>query len=105
MDGHAGFTTWASWLEATGMREVSTQRGMKINNSAAVLQAAIDGQGVALARSVMARDDLAAGRLIRLFPDIQFVSPLAYYVVYRSECGGLPRLKAFRDWLFEEARA
>ncbi|BBH34073.1 LysR family transcriptional regulator, glycine cleavage system transcriptional activator [Pseudomonas sp. 43mfcvi1.1] len=104
MDGQAGFTTWATWLESVGMKDVSTQRGMKINNSAAVLQAAVDGQGVALARSVMARDDLAAGRLIRLFADIQFVSPLAYHVVYRSECASLPRLKAFRDWLFEEAR-
>lgn len=104
MDGHAGFTTWATWLQTVGMKDLSAQRGMKINNSAAVLQAATDGQGIALARSVMAQDDLAAGRLIRLFPDIQFVSPLAYYVVYRSECVSLPRLKAFRDWLFEEAR-
>lgn len=78
---------------------------MKINNSAAVFQAAIDGQGIALTRSVIARDDLAAGRLIRLFPDIQGVSPLAYYVVYPPECASLPRLKAFRDRLFEEAHA
>lgn len=104
MDGHAGFTTWDTWLDMAGVNAVSTQRGMKINNSAAVLQAAIDGQGIALARSVMAQDDLAAGRLIRLFADIQFASPLAYYVVYRSECMSLARLKAFRDWLFEEAR-
>lgn len=104
MDESAGFTTWDTWLSMAAMKDVSTRRGMKINNSAAVLQAAIDGQGIALARSVMARDDLAAGRLIRLFPDIQFASPLAYYVVYRPECASLPRLKAFRDWLFEEAR-
>lgn len=104
MDGYTEFTTWATWLEAVGMKDVSTERGMKINNSAAVLQAVIDGQGIALARSVMARDDLAAGRLIRLFPDISFASPLAYYVVYRSECANLPRLKAFRDWLAGEAR-
>jgi len=101
MDGHAGFTTWATWLEAAGIKGVSTQRGMKINNSAAVLQAAIDGQGIALARSVMAGDDLAAGRLICLFPAIRIASPLAYYVVYRPESARLPRLKAFRDWLFE----
>ncbi|WP_237881191.1 transcriptional regulator GcvA [Pseudomonas sp. PGPR40] len=104
MDSSAGFTTWDTWLSRAAMKNVSTLRGMKINNSAAVLQAAIDGQGIALARSVMARDDLAAGRLIRLFPDIQVVSPLAYYVVYRTECASLPRMKAFRDWLFEEAR-
>lgn len=103
MDGHTSFPTWDAWLQKAGVTGVDTRRGMKINNSAAVLQAAIDGQGVALARSVMAHDDLAAGRLVRLFPDITFASPLAYYVVYRAECSGLPRVAAFRDWLLDEA--
>jgi LysR family glycine cleavage system transcriptional activator len=76
---------------------------MKINNSAAVLQAAIEGRGVALARSVMAHDDLAAGRLVRLFAEVRFESELAYYVVYRPECANLPRVVAFRDWLRNEA--
>ncbi|WP_265087582.1 LysR substrate-binding domain-containing protein [Psychrobacter sp. NG254] len=75
---------------------------IQINNSAAVLQSAIDGHGVALARSVMAKDDLAAGRLVRLFPDIYFESPLAYYVIYRPECAALPRVQAFKSWLFKE---
>ncbi|AEE67838.1 LysR family transcriptional regulator [Bordetella pertussis] len=82
MDGHAGFPTWDMWFRAADIAGVATSRGLKINNSAAVLQAAIDGRGVALARSVMAGDDLAAGRLVRLFPDIHFDSELAYYIVY-----------------------
>ncbi|MDE2585149.1 MAG: transcriptional regulator GcvA [Betaproteobacteria bacterium] len=105
MNGHTGFPTWDSWLQKAGVTEAATKRGMRINNSAAVLQAAIDGLGVALARSVMARDDLAAGRLVRLFPEIDCVSELAYYVVYRPECASLPRLVAFRDWLISEANA
>jgi LysR family glycine cleavage system transcriptional activator len=64
-----------------------------------VLQAAIKGHGVALACSIMARDDLAAGRLVRVFPKVR----LAYYVVYRPECAGSPRLVRFRDWLVGEA--
>lgn len=103
MDGHAGFPTWSQWLQKAGVANAATTRGMKINNSAAVLQAAIEGHGIALARSVMAHDDLATGRLVRLFPEISFASALAYYVVYRPECTGLPRLAAFRDWLLEEA--
>lgn len=105
MDGHARFPTWQAWLQKAGVKGVDTTRGIRINNSAAVLQAAIEGHGVALARSVMARDDLASGRLVRLFPEIGFISPLAYYVVYRPECESLPRLAAFRDWLIEEAAA
>ena len=95
VDAHSGFATWDAWLERADAKEVETKRGLRINNSAAVLQAAIDGQGAALARSIMARDDLAAGRLVRLFPDIKFASTLAYYVVYRPECAALPKLVAF----------
>ena len=103
MDSHTGFPTWDTWLEKAGVTDVPTTRGMKINNSAAVLQAAIEGHGIALARSVMARDDLTAGRLVQLFPEVTFASTLAYYVVYRPECASLPRLVAFRDWLLKEA--
>lgn len=103
MDGHTRFPTWDSWLQHAQVRDVSTTRGLRINNSAAVLQAAIEGHGVALARGVMARDDVAAGRLVRLFPEIQFTSPLAYYVVYRAECASLPRLVAFKEWIVAEA--
>lgn len=105
MDSHTGFPTWDMWLQKAGVTGVATGRGLKINNSAAVLQAAIEGHGIALARSVMANDDLKAGRLVRLVPEIAFASPLAYFVVYRAECSSLPRLVAFRDWLFDEASA
>jgi LysR family glycine cleavage system transcriptional activator len=105
VDPRAGFMTWETWLQMAGAADVATQRGLRINNSAAVLQAAIDGQGVALARSIMAHDDLAAGRLVRLFPGIKVTSALAYYVVYRPECATRPTLAAFRDWLFQEASA
>ncbi|WP_257455671.1 transcriptional regulator GcvA [Archangium lipolyticum] len=103
VDARSGFATWDAWLEKAGARDVGTKRGLRINNSAAVLQAAIDGQGVALARSIMAHDDLAAGRLVRLFPEVEFSSVLSYYVVYRPDCATLPKLVAFRDWLVREA--
>lgn len=104
IDSSTGFATWEAWCRHAGVSGVSTERGMRINNSAAVLQAAVDGQGVALARSVMACDDVVSGRLVRLFPEQRFHSPLAYYVVYRPECISKPKLVAFRDWLFAEAQ-
>lgn len=102
MNGHKRFPTWETWMQKAGVTGAAITRGMQINNSAAVLQAAIEGHGIALARSIMAQDDLAAGRLVRLFPDISYASELAYYVIYRPECANLPRLAAFRDWLFKE---
>lgn len=100
---HIGFASWSDWLQRADAAQVQAARGMQVNNSAAVLQAAIDGHGIALARSVMARDDVAAGRLIRLFPEIKLASELAYYIVYRTESASLPRLQAFREWLMQEA--
>ena len=103
VDTSTGFASWQAWLRHAGVQGVPTDRGLRINNSAAVLQAAIDGQGVALARSVMAHDDLAAGRLVRLFPQVRLESALAYYVVCRPECIAQPKVAAFRDWLLREA--
>ena len=103
VDTSTGFASWQAWLRHAGVQGVPTDRGLRINNSAAVLQAAIDGQGVALARSVMAHDDLAAGRLVRLFPQVRLESVLAYYVVYRPECIAQPKVAAFRGWLLREA--
>lgn len=103
MDGHADFPVWEKWFAKAGIVNISSARVMKINNSAAVLQAAMDSSGIALARSVMAHDDLVAGRLVRLLPHIHHESRLAYHVVYRPDRARLPQLSAFRDWLLDEA--
>lgn len=95
--------SWRNWLAHASLADAAIARSMKINNSAAVLQAATEGQGIALARSVMAREDLAAGRLVRLFPEVSYPSPLSYYVVYRAESAELPKVVAFSDWLLAEA--
>ncbi|MDS0511499.1 LysR substrate-binding domain-containing protein, partial [Klebsiella pneumoniae] len=78
---------------------------LRINNSAAVLQAAIDGHGIALARSIMVDDDIKSGRLIRLCPDVSLTSPLSYYLVYRPGCDSLPKIANFRAWIIEQAQA
>ncbi|MDR0258826.1 MAG: hypothetical protein LBI76_03395, partial [Comamonas sp.] len=102
-EGSQDYVNWAAWFAHAGVSQASVHRGHRINNSAAVLQAAVDGQGIALARSVMACDDVSSGRLVRLFPDIAVLSPLAYYAVYREEALAKPGLQAFLDWLKHEA--
>lgn len=105
MSNNQDYPTWRMWLDASGYGHIPTDHGLGVNNSAAVLQAAIDGHGLALARSVMVRDDLAAGRLIRPFADKGLECPLtqAYYIVYRTEFSELPKVRDFRDWLLTEA--
>jgi LysR family glycine cleavage system transcriptional activator len=68
-----------------------------------VLQAAEQGDGVALARSVLAADALAKGRLVKPF-DIALPAEYAYYVVCPHEHLKRAKVRAFRDWLVAEAR-
>lgn len=95
-------TDWAMWLMAAGVKDVDPYRGPAFNDSSMLLQAAIDGQGVALGRSALAADDLAAGRLVRPFP-FALPADFAYYIVYPQRAAQRAKLGAFRDWLIAEA--
>jgi LysR family glycine cleavage system transcriptional activator len=101
----AGYPNWEQWLDRAGVKGVDHRRGLAINASAAVTQAAIEGQGIALGRNIVVADDLALGRLVRLFPKIQFPVGWAYYIVHRADAAKVPRVAAFIDWLLSEARA
>lgn len=102
MAGDPAYPTWRTWLDASGYPDINAEHGLRINNSASVLQAAIDGQGLALGRSVMLQDDLAAGRLIRPFGDASRPLAFAYYIVHRPEVAQLAKIKAFREWLLSQ---
>ena len=64
---------------------------------------AIEGQGVALARSQLVTEDLRAGRLIRPF-EVETPAPLAYYFVCREESLRSNKVSVFRDWVLDEVR-
>ena len=93
---------WRRWLTAAGVTGVNPERGPRYSHSSLVLQAAIDGQGVALGRSSLVSLDLEAGRLVQPFgPTLP--SHYACYVVSPVATAERPKIKAFRDWLLEEA--
>lgn len=95
----SGFPSWESWLDQHGIDNVNTEKGLKINNSASVIQAAISGQGVALGRSVLVQDDLDCGRLVQLFPDLKCGIELAYYIVWKPSKVSNMKVDAFKHWL------
>lgn len=66
-----------------------------------LLPAAIDAQGVALARGALAADDLTAGRLIKPFA-LTLLSEYAYYLVYTKRTTSHPMLATFRVWILAE---
>lgn len=96
---------WRMWLLAAGARDVDSSRGQRFNQESMVVQAAVEGHGVALASNVLTADDVAAGRLVRPF-DLSLADPLdfSYYVVYPEEAVDRPKVAAFRAWVIAEAQ-
>ena len=74
--------SWQVWLDAAGVSGVDATRGRRYGQSNMVIQAAIDGFGVALGRTALVHDDLAAGRLVCPFGP-QVPADYGYYFVCR----------------------
>jgi LysR family glycine cleavage system transcriptional activator len=104
IQGDPSYPGWQSWLGRAGITGVDASRGLQFNSSLLATQAAVDGHGVALGRSVIAGDDLAVGRLVAPF---ERGAPLArgYSLVYRDEAVKRPGVAAFRAWLLDESAA
>jgi LysR family glycine cleavage system transcriptional activator len=66
------------------------------------IDAAVDGQGIALARSALAAWDMRAGRLVRPLP-FALKAPYGYWIVCPKSTADLPKIAGFRDWLLAEA--
>ncbi len=97
----SGCVEWRAWLMAADIEGVDPERGTIYEDSSMLIQAALAGQGVALARSVLVEDELAAGRLIKPF-ELSLPADYAYYLVCPRYTAERPKLIAFRDWLFAE---
>ncbi len=93
---------WSKWLDAAGIEDADLSRGPVLNQASMVIDAAVDGQGVALARTGLAARDLISGRLVRPFALALPVS-YAYWIVCPKATAKLPKIATFREWLLAEA--
>ncbi len=93
---------WAMWLAARGIKGVDGARGPRFNQSSLVIEAAVGGRGVALAKRALAQADLDAGRLVAPL-QIATAVDFAYFVVHPKAKGRLPQVKAFVSWITGEA--
>ncbi|MBN8445793.1 MAG: transcriptional regulator GcvA [Gammaproteobacteria bacterium] len=91
---------WKSWFTSQGFKHFNVNQGPIFSHSAMVLQAAIHGQGVALAHNVLARPDINSGRLIVPFNHV-LQSKDAYYLVCRDNQTELGKIAAFRQWMID----
>jgi LysR family transcriptional regulator, glycine cleavage system transcriptional activator len=95
---------WRMWMQAAGIKEFDDKRGLHFGQTSLTIQAAIDGQGVALGDSNLVADDLAAGRLVKPF-ELSLKAPdsFSYFVITRLNTTDVPLVNAFRDWCLAEA--
>jgi LysR family glycine cleavage system transcriptional activator len=96
--------SWAPWFAAAGVNQTEPRRGPVFNDSELALQAAIQGQGVVLARGSLASAKLRAGVLVAPFKQ-RIASPQTCYLVYPPQHARKPSVQLFRDWLLEELSA
>jgi LysR family glycine cleavage system transcriptional activator len=95
---------WKKWLRAVGVDEAEVTHGPVLNRVSMVIDAAVNGQGVALARTTLAAWDLINGRLVRPFPDSLPLSK-TYWILCPKATSNLPKIVTFRNWLLAEAAA
>jgi LysR family transcriptional regulator, glycine cleavage system transcriptional activator len=97
---------WPRWFAAQRKRPPEHPRYTRLTDSSMVVEAAIQGQGVALARRSLSLDELALGRLVLPFPKVAPVpTGLAYYLVGPRENFKRPEIAAFRRWIRQEAES
>ena len=112
---HLQWLTWQRWVleHASAASSVASrtraqppltpQRWLYFNYAHQILQAALTGQGVALARLPLVADSLANGSLVEVLPEHRLDSPLAYWLVRGPHGAQRPEVEAFCQWLLSEA--
>ncbi len=89
---------WRIWFAAAGLDCPEPRGGPLFNDLGMLVEAAAQGQGIALARSVLARAWLESRAVVRLSP-IEAVSPNAYYLVVTEANVARPAVRAFCEWI------
>ena len=107
---HLQWLTWRRWLDANGLPQAQPKRWLSFNYAYQMVQAALAGQGVVLARPPLVAENLARGDLVEVFapathPHAHLISPMAYWVLVSPHSAQRAEVRAFADWLAAQAVA
>ena len=97
------WTTWTRWFKAAGVAN-PVVRGPTLNRASMLIDAAVDGQGIALARTALAAWDMLNGRLVKPI-DVCLRMPNTYWIVCPKAASNAAKIEAVRTWLLDEAAA
>ncbi|WP_353518898.1 transcriptional regulator GcvA [Thalassotalea sp. SU-HH00458] len=91
---------WKRWFKDVGVKGTNVNHGPIFSHSAMVVQAAVYGQGIALAQSILAKPDLDAGRLVKPVSHT-LISKDSFYLVCREHQVDVGKIAAFREWVLD----
>jgi LysR family glycine cleavage system transcriptional activator len=100
---HHPFMSWVEWFKSAGANVEPPIPGPHFNEYPLAMQAAVSGQGVMLANSVMISAELASGQLVRVLQaQPASLQSYAYYIVFPEDRALSPKARVFCDWLVEQ---
>ncbi|MEJ8846690.1 LysR substrate-binding domain-containing protein [Variovorax rhizosphaerae] len=100
---HLEWLTWRRWFETAGLTREQPPRWLYFNYAYQMVQAALTGQGLVLARSSLIAESLANGDLVEVLPQHRMDSPMAYWLLLGPRGAQRAEIKAFCDWLQAQA--
>ena len=95
--------TWRRWLDKHNFKTLEPKRWLYFNYAHQIAQAALTGQGVALARMPLVADSLASGDLVEILPHMRLDSPMVYWLIVGPRSAARPEIAAFCTWLQAQA--
>lgn len=100
----AEFLSWRRWLTEHGEPELQPRRWLYMNFTYQQVQAALTGQGVALARLPLVHEQLQRGELVEPFGKAgRLGSPFSYWLITGPNAARRPEVQQFADWVREQA--
>jgi DNA-binding transcriptional LysR family regulator len=96
---------WADWLGAQGAGPPPERFALRFDRAQLVLDAAVQGLGVALESTTIAARHIEEGRLVALFPAVRSLTVQGHFVVHPARHGKRHEVEAFVRWLHAQAAA
>lgn len=96
--GYREWPDWSTWLASTSVNGIDIKCGSWFSDHRIALQAAVDGQGVAIATMALVADDLAEGRLVAPF-DKHLTTSYGYYLVWPEDVASKKPVVDFLEWI------
>ncbi len=94
---------WRVWLETMGLHGLRSAGSLEFNQYDQLINAALEGQGVALGVSPLVRRHIQHGRLVGLFEQ-RFASPRGYYLITARYASERPEVHDFNEWVLATAQ-